>query len=205
MLHELGRGRMNPRLYICEYEYKKESFKTDEKRIRDFVFGFAMRDNGLDPNEIKIIKGAHGKPYIEGNPIYFSISHCKGLVMAAVGDAEIGADCELIRPHDLRVLERVANENEKQRIMSSSDKTGEFFRLWTMKEAYVKMLGIGIGYPLKSLDTSKEDIINADGEKEYSPFCCVVGNKFAVCVIQNREITQKHGIVFLEAKIDGKT
>lgn len=205
MLHELGRGLMKPKLYICEYEYKKESFKADEKRIRDYVFDYAVRDNGLDREQIKITKGAHGKPYIEGDPFYFSISHCKGLVLVAVGDAEVGADCEKIRPHDLRVLERVANENEKQRIMSSSDKAREFFRLWTMKEAYVKMIGTGIGYPLKSIDTSKEDIITADNGKIYHPFYLVRGDEFAVCVIYDGEITQNTDTVILEAKLDGTT
>lgn len=206
MLHELGRGLMKPKLYICEYEYKKESFKADEKRIRDYVFKYAKRDCGLDPNiEFEIIKGAHGKPYLEDNPFYFSISHCKGLVIVAVGDFEVGADCEKIRPHDLRVLERVANEDEKQRIMASSDTEREFFRLWTMKEAYVKMLGIGIGYPLKSIDTSKEDVITTEDGKEYSPFYLVLNNEFAVCVVYDGEITEKLSIEFLEAKLDGKT
>ncbi len=202
MLHELGRGLMKPKLYICEYEYKKESFKADEKRIRDYVFDFALRDNGFEPNNVKIIKGTHGKPYVENNPFYFSISHCKGLVIAAVGESELGADCELIRPHDLRVLERVANENEKQRIMSSSDTAREFFRLWTMKEAFVKMLGIGIGYPLKTIDTSKEDIITADGEKEYSPVYFVCKDKFAVCVIEDGKKSEEYETIFLEAKLD---
>ncbi len=202
MLHELGRGLMKTKLYICEYEYKKESFKADEKKVRDFVLNFALRDNGAE--DAKIIKGEHGKPYLEGNPFFLSISHCKGLVISAVSDEEIGADCELIRPHDLRILERVADENEKSRIIDSDSQMNEFFRLWTMKEAYVKMLGVGIGCDLKSIDTSGEKI-KVGKERAYRPFYFVYKDKFAVCVVKNKNVTEKPDIVILEDKLDRKT
>ena len=81
----------------------------------------------------------HGKPYIPGGP-HFSISHCKEGIAVAVNDKPIGVDIEAIRHADAELIARTMNEEEQQQIHSDRD----FTRLWTQKEAVVKMQGIGI-------------------------------------------------------------
>ena len=87
----------------------------------------------------------HGKPYIEGGP-YFSISHCKEGIAVAVDDKPIGIDIESIRHADKELIERVMNEEEKLRVESLElrERDRAFTRLWTQKEAVVKMIGTGI-------------------------------------------------------------
>ena len=81
----------------------------------------------------------HGKPYFEGGP-YFSISHCKEGIAVALDDQPIGIDIEGIRHVDPDLIERTMNEQERRMIQSDRD----FTRLWTQKEAIVKLLGTGI-------------------------------------------------------------
>ena len=87
----------------------------------------------------------HGKPYIPGGP-HFSISHCKEGIAVAVDDKPIGIDIEAIRHADEDLIVRTMNEEEKLSVESLElrEKDRAFTRLWTQKEAVVKMQGVGI-------------------------------------------------------------
>jgi 4'-phosphopantetheinyl transferase len=86
-----------------------------------------------------------GKPFIEGAP-YFSISHCKEGIAVAVAEVPVGIDIEGVRHADEGLLERVMNAWEYQALMATSPEQRDrcFTRLWTQKEAVVKMEGTGI-------------------------------------------------------------
>lgn len=100
----------------------------------------------------KIIKNEYGKPYFENNDIYFNISNSDSVVVAAVSDKEIGIDIQKIKYNEA-IVNRTFTESEKQYLNKSSDKKKAFTLIWTMKECYVKKLGIGVGYGLKNVDT----------------------------------------------------
>ena len=81
----------------------------------------------------------NGKPYIPGAP-YFSISHCKAGIAVAIDDQPIGIDIEAIRHPEPDLIERTMSPEEQAAIHDDRD----FIRLWTRKEAVVKMQGTGI-------------------------------------------------------------
>lgn len=85
----------------------------------------------------------YGAPYIEGGP-YFSISHCKRGIAVAVSENPIGIDIEAIRTFKPELMRKTMNEDEQQRITSSATPDQEFIRLWTQKEALLKLQGTGI-------------------------------------------------------------
>lgn len=85
----------------------------------------------------------HGKPYLENGP-YFSISHCKEGIAVAVDEQPIGIDIEGIRHASADLIERVLSEDERLKVKGEWDKDRAFTRLWTQKEAVVKMEGTGI-------------------------------------------------------------
>lgn len=88
----------------------------------------------------------HGKPYLENGP-YFSISHCKEGIAVAIDDQPIGIDIEAIRHADEDLIARTMNEKERSIIANRESKIESaraFTRLWTQKEAVVKMEGTGI-------------------------------------------------------------
>jgi 4'-phosphopantetheinyl transferase len=89
--------------------------------------------------EMEFLYNEHGKPYIEGGP-FFSISHCKEAIAVALDDQPIGIDIEAIRNVDQDLILRTMNEEEQKQIHSNRD----FTRLWTQKEAILKMEGTGI-------------------------------------------------------------
>ena len=108
--------------------------------------------------DINILKTADGKPYIENNPVYFSISHTDGLVACCIADSPCGIDCEKIVKHD-RVKElanRFFVENEIELIRNSGYSSEEFLKIWTCKEAIAKRLGCGL-IKSRSIDSTKEN------------------------------------------------
>ena len=85
----------------------------------------------------------YGAPYLADGP-YFSISHCKQAIAVVVSDSPVGIDIEGIRKMDDGLVRKTMNTQEQTQIAMSQNPEVEFIRLWTRKEAYVKMLGTGI-------------------------------------------------------------
>jgi 4'-phosphopantetheinyl transferase len=71
---------------------------------------------------------------------------------------EIGCDIEWRRPGLAReeVAERFFSDRELQslRAVPHNRWVEAFFNCWTRKEAFIKALGFGVSYPLKSFDVS---------------------------------------------------
>ena len=93
--------------------------------------------------EMDFLYNQHGKPYIEGGP-FFSISHCKEAIAVALDDQPIGIDVESIRRFDPELVTRTMNDSEQALIAASAHPERAFIRLWTQKEAVLKMEGTGI-------------------------------------------------------------
>lgn len=94
---------------------------------------------GVDCFELR--HNAHGKPALAHYPnIHFSISHCKRGLAVAVDEKPIGVDIESIREASPALIQKTMNAEEIATIHDSTD----FIRLWTMKEAVLKLRGTGI-------------------------------------------------------------
>lgn len=99
--------------------------------------------------EIKTLHG--GKPVFAEGDLHFSVSHSKGFLLVALGNNDIGADCELIRPLRGDVSAYTLTDSEKAQIMASSDPDRLFMKFWTYKEAYVKLTGEGFSEKFKQV------------------------------------------------------
>ena len=100
----------------------------------------------LSPFEI--LRTENGKPYIERNPIYFSLSHSGNRGIIALSDKPVGIDLELYN-ESLRhsVLDRFS-DREKSEIADGRD----FLKHWTAREAYVKLYGFTIAEMWKRVE-----------------------------------------------------
>ncbi len=89
--------------------------------------------------------GEHGKPYLEGHHgVHFSLSHCRLAAACAVSSRPVGIDVETIRqPHET-LLRHVMSEEEVSTIYAAADPALQFTRLWTRKEALLKLRGTGL-------------------------------------------------------------
>lgn len=87
-----------------------------------------------------------GKPYISGISEDLSISHSEDIVVIAVSASAVGVDIEKIRHVDYsNIIKYAMTDREKANITSPID----FYRYWTVKEAYAKATGRGLkGFPI---------------------------------------------------------
>ena len=93
----------------------------------------------------------HGKPFLPDHPeIHFSISHCKEAVGCLVSDSPCGLDIECIRPVKEGLVRHTMNSQEVETIFSSACPSLAFTRLWTQKEAVLKLKGTGITDDLRN-------------------------------------------------------
>lgn len=99
---------------------------------------------------------AFGKP--QGLRAFFNVSHCKGAVVMALSDSEVGIDAENVRPIKRSLVEYVSDEKELPFVTSDED----FFRLWTAKESLAKAQGEGL-----KKDFKKIPAFPFEGKKEY--------------------------------------
>jgi 4'-phosphopantetheinyl transferase len=113
---------------------------------------------GIDYKSEKIEKGEYGKPYFsERNDIHYNISHSNGITACYVGRFEAGIDVKPVKKYRPNVVKRVFSDSEMEMLEKSDDKDLLFFRLWTLKESYVKAIGIGVSYPMKNISFSFEN------------------------------------------------
>jgi 4'-phosphopantetheinyl transferase len=117
----------------------------------------------MPPEDIEFLYGRYGKPELppgfSQDDLRFNTSHSDGVaIYAFTGGRRIGIDIEAIRP--MQDADEVAarcfspHEIEAYRRLDSRDRLSGFFNCWTRKEAFVKALGDGLGYPLSDFDVS---------------------------------------------------
>lgn len=125
---------------------KTMRYKTIEHRAQSAGAGLLLhRLFGATEYEY----GENGKPYLKGrNDLYFSLSHSDRYVVCAVSDCEVGVDIEPLSPVRPAVLRRCFTPKEQEWI---GEDAARFARLWTMKEAYMKLTGTGLSVPAKEI------------------------------------------------------
>lgn len=142
----------------CERKASVAEMQNEKKRklricadalCRKAIFEFC----GTPADEIRFELSPAGKPYAKDLPIYFSISHSGDFAVCAVSNSEIGIDIEKIRTVNSRTYERFCTESEAEYINTSEN---GFFRIWTLKEAFFKCIGTGLGADIKDVSFSVE-------------------------------------------------
>ena len=111
------------------------------------------------PSTIEFAYGRHGKPELAApgidGPLHFNASHSGALALYAVTAAcPVGVDIELVRTipnvEDLAVRFLAASEARGVMALPRIRRIEKFFACWTVKEAYLKATGEGIGSRLSA-------------------------------------------------------
>ena len=123
---------------------------------------------GIGAEHLDFLQGAHGKPCIAADNVFFNMSHAGDYVLYALTRVgEIGVDIEVVdRSVDyLALAKRFFTEGECSVLdgLEGGALQKTFFMYWTRKEAYLKMLGKGLVQPLSSIDVSTDLINKKDG------------------------------------------
>ncbi|GIQ67604.1 hypothetical protein DUZ99_11065 [Xylanibacillus composti] len=114
----------------------------------------AAADLNLSLSSIRFQLGEYGKPEISGSNSYrFNLSHSGDWVVlfTTKDGSRIGIDVEQIGDMLWQVAESVLTDRELSDLRghAAEQQPAYFYRLWTMKESYIKALGTGLSMPLK--------------------------------------------------------
>lgn len=105
---------------------------------------------GVEPAAWRFVRRRGEKPVAAPDlpQLSFSLSHTRGLAACAVAcDVDVGVDAEtLARGWDEAFAESTLSPAERRAVSAAApDQRGrEFLTRWTLKEAYLKTLGIGL-------------------------------------------------------------
>ncbi|GEM_PF-2327988 len=131
-----------------------------------------LKKQGYD-FDFEIEKDSKGKPFfVNRKDIFFSISHTREYIAICFDNKPIGIDMETIREKKIPLAERFFNTKEVDYLKSIKNRESNefsftsfedtdlaFTQLWTIKEAYVKMIGQGIANNFKNIDLSPKDFL----------------------------------------------
>lgn len=190
---------------LSPYRQQKTALLKHEKdKNRSLGAGIlldhALMVYGLRERSIEYEIGKWGKPALKYHPnIHFSISHSGDYAICSIGDKPMGNDIELIKPGRLKVADRFFAREELEWMYAVQDEeevTRRMFRIWTMKESFLKVTGKGISLPLGDfavvMDEEQDRIrikhtFNARyyHVKEYQD---ITGYRVAVCCEESRDV-----------------
>ncbi len=130
---------MKVRIYYREWDGAKRAASDD--LLRQAVGRYL----GTGPVTFPVCRdGKYGKPYItELQNVHFSITHAGEFWACAVGDGEVGLDLQEDRNRETEAIAKRFFHSSEIRWLASHDRE-EFFRIWAMKESYVKYTGKGL-------------------------------------------------------------
>jgi 4'-phosphopantetheinyl transferase len=138
--HALSISNINSRLTYVEIH----------ARLRVLLAGVV----NCKPEQLRIIKAEHGKPYLADYPdLAFNLSHTANKCVIVYGyHQELGVDIESnkYRATLPALVEKcfAGEEQEYWRQLPESEQIQSFYRFWTKKEAFVKAVGRGIALGL---------------------------------------------------------
>lgn len=143
---------------LSESELKRYKSFSSAERKKEFMAGRYLvkkmaSGTGLDSDKLNINKDEEGKPVAkyQGKAYYLSISHSEGEIMCGLSaDISIGVDIEPAgRQITTELRSRIMSDDELKTLQGVNT-----LRVWTMKEALLKLHG-------KKLDSSlRECVIN---------------------------------------------
>lgn len=115
---------------------------------------------GEPPEKLSFDREANGKPFLRrpaGGNLRYNLSHSGEYALVAVGGRRrVGVDVESVRTHiDCLKLSRrffTPAENAWLEARAPENLAEGFFRLWVLKEAFLKALGAGLSVPLSEID-----------------------------------------------------
>ena len=148
------------------------------------------RRNIVYSEKTPVVKNSLGKPSLAEHPeVHYNLSHANGIAACIVSGNECGIDCEKVREYRANVLRRAFSVRERELIENTPAEQRDlmFFRLWTLKEAYVKAIGVGISYPLDTAEFDFEDgkIITDIEGYDFRQYL-INGGKFVVSVCERK-------------------
>ncbi len=159
---------------LTDQEYKEYKSHRIHKRAKEWLAGrLALKTvagrvlqktimPGLSLKDVVIRQDALGKPFAELRDgtgtasCEVSLSHSNGFVAAVASEGAtwrgLGIDIEKVKPRSKAWIEDYFTDDEKKAAAAAQDKWAYLTALWSIKEAALKALGIGLRIDLQDVN-----------------------------------------------------
>ena len=116
-----------------------------------FLLQMALSEEGI--GQPVFAKNQWGKPCLANrDDVHFSLSHSGTWAVCALSDTPVGVD-----------IERPRNMDKVAKLFPDAKTDDDILRLWTAKEAYLKLLGCGLTVPLDRVSVQLGERLVLDG------------------------------------------
>ena len=164
---------------ISEQRQRIDSFLHVEDALRSLAGEWLTRlvlSEKLNLNifDITFEYGKNGKPFYNSpSGLHFNISHSENWAVCAVSEMPVGIDIEIIQPIDLSIAKDCFTHIEFETLSQIADESEQldyFYKIWTIKESYLKAIGSGFSKAPDSFGTkinNNKIILTGDVENGY--------------------------------------
>ncbi len=146
--------------------------RPEQSRMRSLLAGYCLQYGmkevlgirGDEPLSLAYRSGEQGKPYLADYPdLFFNLSHSGRFAACGIDNREIGIDIQEEQAVAERLAERFFTSEEYTELQAIEDlsvRQSLFFRLWAVKESYIKLSGMGMKQGLNTfrIDWEQERI-----------------------------------------------
>ncbi|WP_295162451.1 4'-phosphopantetheinyl transferase superfamily protein [uncultured Brachyspira sp.] len=149
-----------------EYSFNENNNRDSARKTLENII-FSMAEKHYNKKNLIIAREENKKPYFKNEyNIRFNGTHTSLLFVAVMTDEyEAGIDAEKIRKRDFfSIAKEYFYKSEIEYLKASRKLEIDFFTIWTLKEAYIKMLGKTV-FDIKNspeIDLTERVIKNAD-------------------------------------------
>ncbi len=158
-----NQDRLDPKMFLrtlsLDEKQKAAHYHCSEHRNRYIIARGALRSIlshylNSSPEQICFSYNPFGKPYLEGDPLYFNLAHSGAITLVAVTSRQkVGIDVEFVDRSMtiMKAARRMMLPNEFANLQHLDPQLREtrFFNHWTRTEAYLKALGTGFSPPVE--------------------------------------------------------
>lgn len=123
-------------LYFCSLILQKDFSSV----VREYIFNL------------------NGKPFLMSGEFGFNISYTDNDVYIAIAKgSEIGIDVEEVNDINLNVSQEFMSKRELRKLKGVQNKYEYFYKIWTLKEAYLKLVGSGINNTITNIEFKEDE------------------------------------------------
>ena len=156
-------------------------FRKDQERfiaVRGLLRAILGHYLGQEPASLHLRHGPNGKPYLAPGgdvlDLRFNLSHSHNLALYAVAQGrEVGVDLERVRFDEtaMKIATQFFSTRELAALLALSEpaRIEAFYKYWTIKEAYLKAKGEGLGGELEKfmvrLEDGRAELLSTTGDK----------------------------------------
>ncbi|MCD8053404.1 MAG: 4'-phosphopantetheinyl transferase superfamily protein [Lachnospiraceae bacterium] len=141
-----------------KWERQRGSTGALQSAAAELLLRCALKEQGIrTPAEWTWEYEAGGRPSLRGLAgVCFNLSHSGHYAVCALAEGPAGVDVQMVADRERAGVVRRFCREEMTEVEESEKPEEAFCRLWTAKEAYLKMRGTGLRRPLNSFLVTPE-------------------------------------------------